>query len=206
MRQLHGGFPAPLWELLKGDPELVREVTQRLLAAHFPASFHEDILDRVGLGDLAGVPLRSPARRDPTFRLRVLRAYEYRCAVCGYDGRLDTITVGLDAAHVRWWAADGPDELDNALALCVLHHKALDLGVLGIGPGGRVQVSQAFHGGSRAAEFVVRFAGGLISAPQGGTPTLHERHRTWHEREVFRGPSRAAALAADAGPPRPYGS
>ena len=65
-------------------------------------------------------------RRSTTFRVDVLAAYEYRCAVCGYDGRLGTDSVGLDAAHIRWWAFEGPDELDNALCLCVLHHKLFD--------------------------------------------------------------------------------
>jgi putative restriction endonuclease len=149
-RLLQGGFPVEMWQLLRDDPVLVREVAERLLAAHFPASLHEDVLDRVGLGDLAEAPLRKAQRRDPTFRLRVLRAFEYRCAVCGYDGRLDTTPVGLDAAHVRWWAAGGPDVLENALALCVLHHKAFDLGVVGVSPDRRVQISQAFHGGLRS--------------------------------------------------------
>ena len=88
------------------------------------------------------------------FRLTVLRAYEYRCAMCGYDGRLDTTPVGVDAAHVRWSAAGGPDELSNGIALCVLHHKAFDLGALGLTEHHRVTVSQAFHGGARATEAI----------------------------------------------------
>lgn len=204
MRTLRGGFPAELWQRLRDDPELVGEAAERLLTAHFPASLHGDILDRVGLDDLAEGPPRRRQRRDPAFRLTVLRAYEYHCAVCGYDGRLDTTPVGLDAAHVRWWAAGGPDTLDNALALCVLHHKAFDLGVLGVTPDRRVQVSRAFHGGRRSQEFVVRFGGASLQAPQDGLPTVDERHRAWHEREVFRGPSRLVAAAAEEGPEGPY--
>lgn len=203
VRTLRGGFPAELWQRLRDDPELVREAAQQLLTAHFPASLHEDILDRVGLGDLAEGPLHRKQRRDPAFRLTVLRAYEYRCAVCGYDGQLDTTPVGLDAAHVRWWAAGGPDTLENALALCVLHHKAFDLGVLGVSPDRRIQVSRAFHGGPRSEEFVVRFGGESLQPPQGGLPSVDERHRAWHEREVFRGPSRLIA-AAETGPTSPY--
>jgi hypothetical protein len=30
------------------------------------------------------------------------------------------VGAGIDAAHVRWFTFDGPDELDNGLALCVL--------------------------------------------------------------------------------------
>src|SRR5262249_326313 len=53
-------------------------------------------------------------------------------------------TVGIDAAHVRWFAFDGPDELDNGLALCSLHHKLFDFGVLGLDDGHRIRVSSAF--------------------------------------------------------------
>ena len=44
-------------------------------------------------------------RRDPSFRQRVLVAYEYQCAVCGLDLRICGITIALEAAHVRWHQA-----------------------------------------------------------------------------------------------------
>ena len=39
--------------------------------------------------------------------------------------------VALDAAHVRWRAFDGPDNIANGICLCVLHH-LFDKGVLGL--------------------------------------------------------------------------
>ncbi|WUL76086.1 hypothetical protein OHA62_20950 [Streptomyces sp. NBC_00343] len=47
----------------------------------------------------------------------VLTAYEYQCAFCGYDSRIGAVPVGLEAAHVRWWAFDGPDDVGNGLCL-----------------------------------------------------------------------------------------
>ena len=80
----------------------------------------------------------------------MLVAYEYRCGVCGYDGWLGREAVGLDAAHVRWWAFDGPDTVDNGVSLCALHHKLFDRGVIGISDERTVRVSQPFVGrGSR---------------------------------------------------------
>src|SRR5262249_20965026 len=73
-------------------------------------------------------------RRDPGWRSAVLLAWDRQCAFCGYDGQLAGATTGIDAAHVRWFTFDGPDDLDNGLALCVLHHKLFDLGVLGLDP------------------------------------------------------------------------
>ena len=117
---------------LEADPHLLAGVVRAILDANFPATLHGDILAAVGLDleadELAPVATtgQSARRRDPTFRERVLTAYEYQCAVCGYDGQLLREAVGLEAAHIRWWAADGPDEVDNAVALCSLHHKLLD--------------------------------------------------------------------------------
>jgi len=98
-------------------------------------------------------------------------------------------SVGLDAAHVRWFAFDGPDDLDNGLALCVLHHKLFDLGVLGLDAAFRVLVS---------ATFSVRTAGrayglhGHELHPRPGTVLPGLVHVAWHTREVFKGAPLAA--------------
>lgn len=202
-RTLQGGFAPAVWDILRQDPDTVGEVARRLLTAHFPPSLHEDILDRVGLA-FEALTVPAPTRRDPRFRVEVLRAYEYQCAVCGFNGRLDTTPVAIDAAHIRWWAAGGPDDLGNGVALCVLHHKAFDLGAIGLSVDLRILVSRAFHGGDRTVEFVHRFAGAPLRRPQPGLPLPQEQYRGWHEREVFRGPPREhATLAADS--PVPYG-
>ena len=67
-------------------------------------------------------------KRDPAFRQRVLKAYEYLWAVCGLDVRLGSVSSPLDASHIRWHQAGGPKTEDNGLALCVLHHETFDLG------------------------------------------------------------------------------
>ena len=79
-----------------------------LLENHFPESIHPDILNAVGL--TLGVDKAAAKKRDPQFRQRVLTAYEYRCAVCGFDVRLGSVSIALDAAHIRWFQAGGPDE------------------------------------------------------------------------------------------------
>lgn len=76
-------------------------------------------------------------RRAPRagFAEEVLQAYAYACAFCGFDGALGRDPVGLEAAHVHWHSQDGPDEVNNGLALRSLHHSLFDLGVLGLLPG-----------------------------------------------------------------------
>ena len=55
------------------------------------------------------------------------RAWDRQCAFCGYDGQITGASVAIEAAHVRWFAFNGPDALDDGLALCALHHKLFDL-------------------------------------------------------------------------------
>jgi putative restriction endonuclease len=74
----------------------------------------------------------------------VLEAWDRQCAFCGYDGQITGASVGIEAAHVRWFAFGGPDALDNGLALCALHHKLFDLGALGLSLGLQVMVSAKF--------------------------------------------------------------
>ncbi len=133
-------------------------------------------------------------QRDRRMRESVLTAYEYRCAFCGYDGRIGAVPVGLEAAHVRWWAFGGPDDVDNGLCLCSLHHKLFDKGVLGIGDGHRVLVSQSFIGRSPAArEHVIALSGQPLIGPQRGARPVAAAHRSWHTSQVFHGAPRPAA-------------
>ena len=74
----------------------------------------------------------------------MLEAWDRQCAFCGYDGQITGASVAIEAAHVRWFAFDGPDTLDNGLALCALHHKLFDLGALGLNPRLQVMVSATF--------------------------------------------------------------
>jgi hypothetical protein len=63
------------------------------------------------------------------FKFRVLQRYGPRCAVCDLD-----IVELLDAAHLRSKSAYGSDDPRNGLVLCLLHHRAFDLGFFAIEP------------------------------------------------------------------------
>ena len=135
-QRVEGGLPESVHRMLLADPELVTSAAQLLLQGHFPESLHDDIRAAVGLR-FDWVVRDAPVARDPNFRSAVLRAYERRCAVCNYDIRLGDELLGLEAAHIKWHAAGGPDDVSNGLALCGFHHKALDRGAWGLEPADR---------------------------------------------------------------------
>jgi putative restriction endonuclease len=174
-------------------------MARSLLDLHFPPSLHSELCEAVGLdleSEETGRLSAIRRKRDRRMRELVLTAYEYRCAFCGYDGRIGAVPVGLEAAHVRWWAFGGPDDVDNGLCLCALHHKLFDKGVLGVDEHHRILVSQRFVGHSPAArEHVTALAGRPLVGPQPGARPAAVGHRTWHTRQVFRGDPRPAVPA-----------
>ena len=117
-REAAGGFTEPLYDLLASDHRLVHEAAEKLLDGHFPRSLHDDIRAATGIPyRVADAPYGPDTTgRDPAFRDQVLREYERRCAVCGFDIRIEEELLGLEAAHIKWHAAGGPDIVQNGLA------------------------------------------------------------------------------------------
>lgn len=200
LKQLHiaGGFAPEVDTALRNDPALRAQLAHQLLDTHFPETLHSDILAAVGL-DLS-IPTqdttttRTVARRDPSFRERVLRAYEFRCCVCGFDLRIGNITAGLEAAHIKWFQAKGPDVEQNGLALCALHHKVFDLGAFTILPDSYSMVfSQHAVSSEASRSMLLGFHGAGIIMPQSKDYFPHREFLQWHEREVFKKPGRAIA-------------
>ncbi len=186
---VHAHFTDEIDDRLRQDSSLVADVALRLLDGHFPVSLHQDILDAVGLELHLTEPV-TRRKRDPAFRVRVLTAYEYSCAVCGFDVRLGTQVLGLEAAHIRWHQAGGPDEERNGLALCSLHHKAFDLGAFTIQPNRILLVSEQAYGRRGFDEWLLDFHGRPIRSPQRDSYLPAESFLAWHEKEVFKRPPR----------------
>ena len=184
----HGGFPKDVYESLASQPDIVNRLAVMVLNQNFPFSFHEEILDAVGM---PWVVQSKKTPRDPGFRDTILRIYEHRCAICGYDGRLGQIDLGLEAAHVKWHAAGGPDRKENGLALCVFHHQAIDRGAIGLSDEKRILISQDVHGGPSVDEWLITFSGRPLLGPQSGEPSPANTFIHWHRKQVFREPPRA---------------
>lgn len=189
---VRGGLTEDVYDTLRANRRLASQVAADLLAAHFPETQHDDILQAVGLDPEFAAGKRR-TMRDPGFRAVVLRAYEYRCAVCSFDVRIGARSVALDAAHIKWHQAGGPDEVQNGIALCVLHHKLFDAGAFTLSQrihGNVVLVSEAAVGTTGFHESLGRFHKQPVREPIRDTYRPEERFLAWNVREVFQSPWR----------------
>ncbi|RKD24549.1 restriction endonuclease [Ammoniphilus oxalaticus] len=181
-----GGFKESVYDLFKQDATLVREVAEFLLNEHFPDTIHEDILLEVGL-NLGTYRRRT---RDPRFREKILRAYEFSCAVCGFNVRLGHNLVAIEAAHIKWHQSGGPDEEENGIALCSLHHKLFDRGVFTFNKSKKLLVSEKAHGTNGFEEWLLRYHGQPIREPISPHYQPKQSYLDWHVHEVFKGEAR----------------
>lgn len=185
--QARGGFPEGIFGFLRKHPSVVNQLAEEILQTNFPSTYHEDILDAVGFPWV--VEEERGRKRDPGFRGKVLAAYNYTCAVCSYDGRLGEKSLGIEAAHIRWHSAGGPDEVDNGLALCTFHHKAFDFGALGVNDSSEVIVSRHVNGREMTKSWLGQFHGRLLLQPIVESQAPKPKHIRWHRERIFKGAS-----------------
>jgi putative restriction endonuclease len=192
-----GRLEASLEAALRERPDLLDEAARGLVESHFPSTVAPDVLVAVGLdpdvlegGARTSGRSRDQRRRSSAWPAAVIAAWDRQCAFCGFDGAAGGAVVGIEAAHVRWFKLGGPDDLDNGLALCSLHHKLFDRGILGLNPDLAIEVSERFSARTPQGRAVYDLHGRALS-PRTGTPVPADHHVAWHREQVFKG----AALA-----------
>jgi putative restriction endonuclease len=180
-------------DLLRKDPSLIAESARLLIDLNFTPTYLEPICAEAGLDLEAAEELAWRSRkatrmpRRPGFRSEVLHGWRNRCAMCGYDGALGRDPAGLDAAHVFWHSQGGPDDADNGLALCALHHVLFDLGALGLTADLSIQVSPHYVACSEQGErLVYHLEGRSLLDPAPRHPAPSAQHVEWHSKQVFK--------------------
>lgn len=82
--------------------------------------------------------------RSMAFRSVMMKLYDYTCAAC----RLRIITLdgasGVDAAHIIPFSISRDDGVGNGLALCKIHHRAFDNGLVSFDDRYKLIVSNSF--------------------------------------------------------------
>lgn len=179
----HGAFEPSVFRLLRGSGEARARVVDSILHEWWPETLHGDIREDLGLDRLDSGRRR---QRDRQFMIEVLENFRYSCAFCGFHGVLNGQATGIDAAHVQWHALHGPDDVENGIALCKLHHWAFDKGILGINKDDCIGIADAF---------VAQSDGGLPleslrDRPLAVLPRNKEiarRYLEWHRNNVYLG-------------------
>lgn len=174
------------YRLLKANPARCLELIGRLLNRWWSGSLHEEILSRLGVPRNAEVWEPKTRKRDSRFSAEVLKNYAYQCGACGFDLMVGGRSVGLEGAHIRWHAFDGPDRLENGIALCKFHHWAFDRGLFTFESQKRTLVL------SPQAVPRCTVSNGLLTALEGQTlrraRVVPDRHfLDWHRINVYHG-------------------
>ena len=178
----HGGFPPDVFTALQADETLAVEIANSLVDAHFLSSLRDAVLQAVGIESQFEHVRRRP--RDTAFSRAVLTAYGHRCAVCGFDVRLNGEPVALEGAHIQSHRARGPDQVRNGLALCVLHHRLFDAGAFTLSLDRRVVVASSASGAGFDSS-LGRFRLRAVSLPASDEDHPDPKFVKWHQRKVF---------------------
>ncbi len=199
-----GGLPNDVFLALRQDRVTALDIAYSLLYAHFPDTLHNDVLCAVGINSgHAGTPasdsrdrgrqdaeddFRNVRRRsrDPAFSKAVVEAYGEQFAVCAFSVRLHGAPVALDAAHIKWHQAGGPDrdKISNGLSLCALHHRLFDAGAFTLSPKYTIIAAPTAVGPGRD-QSLEQYSHCSILLPGKTENYPDSKSLKWHHREVF---------------------
>ncbi|WP_439604855.1 HNH endonuclease [Shinella sp.] len=122
--------------------------------------------------------------RDRVFRRVVLQAYDERCAVSG----LKLINGGgraeVAAAHIRPVEANGPDVVNNGIALSGTAHWMFDRGLITITDDLAILVSRQANDRDSIEKFINRT--GRIFPPARVRDRPHPQFLKWHRENCFK--------------------
>ena len=188
-----GSLSQSVIDLFNKDNTAVEVVVNRLLE-FFPETFYDDISCDVRLKEIR---LYKQLPRCPNFRPQVMRAYLERCAMCSYsmsihtdrtiDANIRPQVIGVEAAHIKPHCDKGPSTIDNALALCSIHHKALDYGAISVNENYQILVSKYIQNYRQVGDLLfVQREGEEIALPQKREHRPSQEFLEWHRSKIFK--------------------
>lgn len=188
---------APEFVLLANDPAFRAQARRIVIATYFPPD------ERMALYALVGLPVpsneqierdahyQSPEEatkqgREARFRLNVVAAYNYTCALTRY--RLTTVDAGsiVDAAHIHQFADSRNNDPRNGLALCKNAHWLFDNGLWTLADDYTVLVAEdAFSEESPDQKPLRDYHGQRIHLPADSACWPDPVHLAWHRKQQF---------------------
>lgn len=162
------------------------KVVYYLIHQYWPEAYHEDLLEDLGLTLPASQEVEPLKQRSRYFVEEVLDSYERKCALCGQSIRLGDQLIGIDACHLKPIQHFGADTIKNGLALCKLHHWALDRGVFTLTEQKRVKVSSKING-MKMEEYFLMHEGERVFEPRESGKRLEEGNVRYHRENIYVG-------------------
>lgn len=126
--------------------------------------------------------------REGRFRIGVITAYDYTCALTGY--RLVTLTSGtiVDAAHIHQFARSRNNNLNNGIALSKNAHWLFDNGLWSLRDDYTVLVAERHF--AEVGESALLLSGAKdkkITLPVNSSHWPAQKHLEWHRNHKFLG-------------------
>lgn len=122
--------------------------------------------------------------RDRAFRQIVLRAYEQRCAVSGLKFLNGGGRAEVDAAHIRPVKDNGPDIVQNGIALSGTAHWMFDRGLISLSDDFEVLISRQVNDLEGVTAFVNKSRQAIV--PECSAQRPHPRFLNWHRENCFK--------------------
>jgi len=175
------------------NPDFREQLRRILIAKYFV-----DVRERAALYQLVGLPMppdpvvQEDARlyetsrergREARFRLTVVPAYNYTCALTSY--RLVTVDSGsiVDAAHIHQFADSRNNHPRNGIALCKNAHWMFDEGLWSLDDDYRVLVATRRFDEAGAEAFLLSLkANSRILLPADPSYWPDKAHLAWHRK------------------------
>jgi putative restriction endonuclease len=181
------------------DPVAREQARRRLIARYFEPKERIELYALVGLPAptedemAAEAQAERPGRlrgkgREARFRLDVVPAYGYTCALTGL--RVTTIEGAtiIDAAHIHQFAHSGNNELQNGIALCKNAHWLFDGGLWSLDDDYRVIVAnERFDEDAPDQKPLAAYAGERIRLPKDEGLWPDRKHLAWHREKKLAG-------------------
>jgi len=122
--------------------------------------------------------------RDRIFRRTVLRAYSERCAISGLRLINGMGRAEVAAAHIRPVEKDGPDIINNGIALSGTVHWMFDRGLISLSDDLQILVSRQANDPDGIRALINK--GGYARPPQRLADRPHPHFLQWHREHCFK--------------------
>lgn len=185
-----------LWQLMQ-DEKNRAALREALITAHFSPEAAEALRSRSRMSEAALVYARTMLEasvvresaelpvRSQAFRIAVVRAYDYRCAICGVRIFNEEGRTVVDAAHIVPWSRTQNDTPQNGMALCKLCHWSFDAGMLSVDDNYSVLTSSRLNRDRNHPGILTIVAAREILKPAEPSLWPDKENLAWHRSHTF---------------------